>query len=158
MLCDILLCTPTATFSQPEISLGIIPGSGGTQRLTHLIGKARAMDMVLTGRRISGVQAGEWGLVSRVTKEGENVIEEAVKVGNVIAGFGRVAVQAGKEAVNGCRWTSYLEKIWETLMGGSAMELPLEQGLRLEKRLFQQLFATQDQKEGESYGPGKASL
>ena len=101
MLCDILLCTPTATFSQPEITLGIIPGAGGTQRLTHLIGKARAMDMVLTGRRITGVQAGEWGLASRVIKDGESVVDEAVKVAEQIGGFGRVAVQAGKEAVNG---------------------------------------------------------
>lgn len=101
MLCDMLICSPTATFSQPEITLGIIPGSGGTQRLTHLIGKARAMDMVLTGRRITGVQAGEWGLASRVVGDDQNVVEEAVKVGDVIAGFGRVAVQAGKEAVNG---------------------------------------------------------
>ncbi|KAK1923968.1 putative enoyl-CoA hydratase [Papiliotrema laurentii] len=130
MLCDILLCTPDAKFAQPEITLGIIPGAGGTQRLTHLVGKARAMDMVLTGRRITGVEAAQWGLVSRVTKEGESVVEEAVKLAEQIAGFGRVATQAGKEAVNG------------------ALDLPLEQGLRLERRLFQQLFATQDQKEG----------
>lgn len=101
MLCDILLCTPTSTFSQPEITLGIIPGSGGTQRLTNLIGKARAMDMVLTGRRITGVQAAEWGLASRVISDGQSVVEEAVKVGDAIAGFGQIAVQAGKEAVNG---------------------------------------------------------
>ena len=104
MLCDILLCTSTATFSQPEITLGIIPGSGGTQRLTHLIGKARAMDMVLTGRRITGIQAAEWGLASRCVEEGKSVVEEAVKLGDTIAGFGRIAVQAGKEAVNGGRW------------------------------------------------------
>jgi enoyl-CoA hydratase len=101
MLCDILLCSPDAKFAQPEITLGIIPGAGGTQRLTHLIGKARAMDMVLTGRRISAKEAGEWGLVSRVTKDGESVVDEAVKVAEQISGFGRVAVQAGKEAVNG---------------------------------------------------------
>ncbi|ORX35596.1 putative enoyl-CoA hydratase [Kockovaella imperatae] len=130
MLCDILLCTPNATFSQPEITLGIIPGAGGTQRLTHLIGKARAMDMVLTGRKINGTTAGEWGLVSRVVGEGENVVDEAVKVGETIAGFGAVAVQAGKEAVN------------------EALELPLDQGLRYERKLFHSLFATADQKEG----------
>lgn len=103
MSCDILIATPNAAFSQPEITLGIIPGAGGTQRLTSLIGKARAMDMVLTGRRINGTTAAEWGLVSRVTKEGENVIEEAVKIAETIGGFGQIAVQAGKEAVNGCR-------------------------------------------------------
>jgi enoyl-CoA hydratase len=106
MLCDILLCTPDAKFAQPEITLGIIPGAGGTQRLTHLVGKARAMDMVLTGRRITGVEAAQWGLVSRVTKEGESVVEEAVKLAEQIAGFGRVATQAGKEAVNGGTWPS----------------------------------------------------
>ncbi|KAK4686468.1 enoyl-CoA hydratase, partial [Tremellales sp. Uapishka_1] len=130
MMTDILLCTPTATFAQPEITLGIIPGAGGTQRLTHLIGKARAMDMVLTGRKIDGKTAEAWGLVSRCVEEGEDVLEKAVEVGEGIAGFGRVAVQAGKEAVN------------------SALDLPLEQGLRLERRLFQALFATNDQKEG----------
>ncbi|WRT66690.1 uncharacterized protein IL334_003650 [Kwoniella shivajii] len=130
MMCDILVATPKATFGQPEITLGIIPGMGGSQRLTTLIGKVKAMDMVLTGRKIDGVTAEKWGLVSRLTGEGESVVEEAVKVAETIAGFGKVAVQAGKEAVNG------------------SLDLPLEQGLRLERRLFQQLFATQDQKEG----------
>ncbi|WWC62227.1 uncharacterized protein I303_104823 [Kwoniella dejecticola CBS 10117] len=130
MLCDILIATPKATFGQPEITLGIIPGMGGSQRLTSLVGKVRAMDMVLTGRKIDGVTAERWGLVSRVTEDGESVVEEAVKVAETIAGFGKVAVQAGKEAVN------------------ASLDLPLEQGLRLERRLFQQLFATQDQKEG----------
>ncbi|WVO15248.1 hypothetical protein L204_102903 [Cryptococcus depauperatus] len=130
MLCDILIASPTAVFGQPEITLGIIPGMGGSQRLTHLIGKARAMDMVLANRKIDAETAERWGLVSRVTKDGESVTEEAVKVAEVLAGFGKVAVQAGKEAVNG------------------ALDLPLEQGLRLERRLFHQLFATQDQKEG----------
>ena len=101
MLCDILLCTPEAKFAQPEITLGIIPGAGGTQRLTTLIGKARAMDMVLTGRRITGVEAAQWGLVSRLTKEGESVVEEAIKVADAVAGFSVIASQAGKEAVNG---------------------------------------------------------
>jgi enoyl-CoA hydratase len=97
---DILITTPDAKFGQPEITLGIIPGGGGTQRLASVIGKARTMDLVLTNRWITGAEAGEWGLASRVTKEGESVVEEAVKVGDVIAGFGAVATQAGKEAVN----------------------------------------------------------
>lgn len=101
MLLDILLCTPNATFSQPEITLGIIPGSGGTQRLTHLIGKARAMDMVLTGRKIDGITAEKWGLVSRCVEEGEDVVDKAVEVAESVASFGAVACQAGKEAVNG---------------------------------------------------------
>ena len=107
MATDILIVKPDATFAQPEITLGIIPGAGGTQRLTHLVGKARAMDLVLTGRKITGVEAGEWGLASRVTKEGENVVEEAVKVAEKIASFGAVAVQAGKEGVNGGELSIY---------------------------------------------------
>ncbi|WWC88988.1 uncharacterized protein L201_003904 [Kwoniella dendrophila CBS 6074] len=130
MLCDILIATPKSTFGQPEITLGIIPGMGGSQRLTSLIGKQKAMDMVLTGRKIDGITAEKWGLVSRLTEENQSVVEEAVKIAETISGFGKVAVQAGKEAVN------------------ASLDLPLEQGLRLERRLFQQLFATQDQKEG----------
>jgi enoyl-CoA hydratase len=103
MSLDILLCTPTATFGQPEITLGIIPGAGGTQRLTTMIGKPRAMEMVLANRKIDGKTAEQWGLVSRCVGEGEDVVAEAVKVGERIAGFGQVAVQAGKEAVNGCK-------------------------------------------------------
>ena len=97
---DILVTTPDAKFGQPEITLGIIPGGGGTQRLASVIGKARTMDLVLTNRWITGAEAADWGLASRVTKEGESVVDEAVKVGDVIAGFGAVATQAGKEAVN----------------------------------------------------------
>ena len=100
MMSDILIATPNAQFGQPEITLGIIPGGGGTQRLAGLIGKAKAMDLVLTNRWISGTEAYDWGLISRVTKEGESVVEEAVKVGDIVAGFGTVASQAGKEAVN----------------------------------------------------------
>jgi enoyl-CoA hydratase len=99
MLCDILLCTPNATFSQPEITLGIIPGAGGTQRLTHLVGSKRAMDLVLTGRKISGTEAGQWGLVSRVVEDGESVVDKAVQVAEKVASFGEISVQAGKEAV-----------------------------------------------------------
>jgi enoyl-CoA hydratase len=102
MSLDILLCTPKATFGQPEITLGIIPGAGGTQRLTHLIGKPRAMEMVLANRKIDGKTAEAWGLVSRCVEEGEDVVQEAVKVGEAIAGYSAVAVQAGKEAVNAC--------------------------------------------------------
>lgn len=149
MLCDILIASPTAVFGQPEITLGIIPGMGGSQRLTSLIGKARAMDMVLTGRKIDAETAERWGLVSRVTKEGESVTEEAVKVAESVSKFGKVAVQAGKEAVNGCKCDTYVGDICpQSLRFYAALDLPLEQGLRLERRLFQQLFATKDQKEG----------
>jgi enoyl-CoA hydratase len=99
MMCDILLCSPTATFGQPEINLGIIPGAGGTQRLTKIVGKPVAMDMVLTGRRMGADEAERCGLVSRVVREG-SVVDKAVEVAEEVARLGRVAVQAGKEAVN----------------------------------------------------------
>ena len=101
MMCDILLASPTAVFGQPEITLGIIPGAGGTQRLTKIVGKPIAMDMVLTGRRIDAKEAERMGLVSRVVwEEGKSVVDEAIKVAQKIGGFGAVAVQAGKEGVN----------------------------------------------------------
>ncbi|KAG8699291.1 Fatty acid oxidation complex subunit alpha [Ceratobasidium sp. 395] len=128
MMCDIILASPTARFGQPEIKLGVIPGAGGTQRLTHAIGKSRAMELVLTGRMINAQEAERWGLVSRVV-EGD-VVKEAVEMASTIAGMGRVAVQAGKESVN------------------AAYELSLRDGLHFERRLFQSLFATRDQKEG----------
>ncbi|GAA6005163.1 uncharacterized protein JCM10292_005590 [Rhodotorula paludigena] len=129
MMCDIILASPTAVFGQPEINLGVIPGAGGTQRLTHAIGKSRAMELVLTGRNFTAQEASDWGLVSRVVSEG-SVVDEAVKVAGKIAGKGKLAVQAAKEGVN------------------SAYELSLAQGLHLERRLFHQLFATNDQKIG----------
>jgi len=106
MMTDFMICTPKAVFAQPEITLGIIPGGGGSQRLVHLIGKNRAMDMVLTNRKVSGTEAAAWGLASRVTEEGQSVVEEAVKVAEQIAGFGAVASQAGKEAVNAGEYLS----------------------------------------------------
>jgi enoyl-CoA hydratase len=133
LMCDIILASPTATFGQPEINLGVIPGGGGTQRLTHVVGKSRAMELMLTGRNFSALEAEQWGVVSRVVGEGEGVVvKEAVEMAKVIAGKGRLAVQAAKEAVN------------------AAYELPLPEGLRLERRLFYGLFATNDQKEGMS--------
>lgn len=98
-MCDVLLAAPSAQFGQPEIKLGVIPGAGGTQRLTRIIGKARTMELVLTGRNFSADEAERWGVVSRIVRDG-GVVDEAVKVAGKIAGFGRVSVQAGKEAVN----------------------------------------------------------
>ncbi|KAF8478347.1 enoyl-CoA hydratase/isomerase family protein [Gautieria morchelliformis] len=133
MMCDIILASPTATFGLPEINLGVIPGAGGTQRLTHAIGKSRAMEIILTGRNFSAKEAETWGRVSRVVGEGEGeVVQEAVKLAVTIASKGGIAVQAAKEAVD------------------AAYELSLKEGLRLERRLFHQLFATNDQKEGMS--------
>ena len=128
MMCDIILASPTATFGQPEINLGVIPGAGGTQRLTKALGKSLAMELVLTGRPLSASEAASHGLVSKVV-EGD-VVEEAVKMAEKIGTKGRVAVQAAKEAVN------------------ASFELNLAEGNRFERRLFQSLFATKDQKEG----------
>ncbi|KAG6886297.1 hypothetical protein C0993_006707 [Termitomyces sp. T159_Od127] len=131
LMCDIILASPTAKFGQPEINLGTIPGGGGSQRLARIIGKSRTMEMVLTGRMISAQEASEWGLVSRVVKEGEGeVVKEAISVGKEIASKSQVAVQAGKEVCN------------------AAYELTLAEGLRFERRIFHSLFATKDQKEG----------
>ncbi|KAG1864387.1 ClpP/crotonase [Suillus subluteus] len=125
---DILLAAPSAQLGQPEVNLGVIPGGGGTQRLARLIGKSRAMELVLTGRIIGADEAERWGIV-RVVREG-SVVDEAVKVASDIASKGRIAVGAGKEAVN------------------AAFEMSLAEGLRFEKRLFHALFSTKDQKEG----------
>lgn len=126
---DILLLSPTAKLGQPEINLGVIPGGGATQRLTHAIGKSRAMEIILTGRNFSADEAEAWG-VGRVVREG-NVLDEAVKIGKEISAKGRLSVIAGKEAVN------------------ASYELNLSEGLRFERRIFHSLFATKDQKEGE---------
>jgi enoyl-CoA hydratase len=125
---DILLAAPSAELGQPEVNLGVIPGGGGTQRLARLIGKSRTMELVLTGRIIGADEAERWGIV-RVVREG-SVVDEAVKVASDIASKGRIAVGAGKEAVN------------------AAFEMSLAEGLRFEKRLFHSLFSTKDQKEG----------
>ena len=127
---DILLAAPSAKLGQPEVNLGVIPGGGGTQRLARLIGRSRAMEMVLTGRILDAEEAERWGLVNRVVRDEDGVVEAAIKVAQDIAGKSRVAVAAGKEAVN------------------AAFELSLAEGLRLERRLFHGLFATKDQKEG----------
>ena len=102
-MCDIILASPTAVFGQPEINLGIIPGGGGTQRLARVVGKSRAMELTLTGRNFSVVEAERWGVVSRIVEpvEGkQKVVDEAIEMGKLIASKGQVSVQAGKEAVN----------------------------------------------------------
>ncbi len=101
LMCDIILASPTAKFGQPEINLGVIPGGGGSQRLAHLIGKSRTMELVLTGRTITAEEADKWGLVSRVVGEGEGqVVKEAVAMAKEIASKSQIAVQAAKEVVN----------------------------------------------------------
>jgi enoyl-CoA hydratase len=129
MMCDMIFASDTAKFGQPEIKLGVIPGAGGTQRLTRFVGKSKAMDMILTGRMISAEEALTMGLVARVYPVAE-LLPEAIKAAETIAGHGSLAVMAAKEAVN------------------RAYETTLSEGVRFERRLFHGLFGTQDQKEG----------
>ncbi|KIC67760.1 enoyl-CoA hydratase [Pseudarthrobacter phenanthrenivorans] len=129
MMCDIIIAGDNAKFGQPEINLAVIPGMGGSQRLTRAVGKAKAMDMILTGRFIDAEEADRCGLVSRVVPAAE-VVSKALKVAEVIAGKSKPAAMAAKEAVN------------------AAFETGLGQGVVFERRLFHSLFATEDQKEG----------
>jgi enoyl-CoA hydratase len=129
MMCDFILAADTAKFGQPEITLGIIPGCGGTQRLTRFVGKSKAMEMVLTGRVMDAAEAERAGLVSRIVPASD-LLEEALKVAERIASLGRPSVLAAKEAVN------------------RSFEATLAEGVHFERRLFHALFATSDQKEG----------
>jgi enoyl-CoA hydratase len=131
MMCDIIIAGENARFGQPEINLGIIPGAGGTQRLTRAVGKAKAMEMVLTGRMMDAQEAERASLVSRVVPAAE-VVAEAVRVGEKIAALSAPAVAVAKEAVN------------------RAFETTLAEGVKFERRVFHALFATEDQKEGMS--------
>jgi enoyl-CoA hydratase len=129
MQCDIIIAADTARFGQPELKLGIIPGIGGTQRLTRAVGKAKAMDLILTGRMMDAAEAERSGLVARVVPAGE-LIAEAMKAADTIAAMSLPSVMVAKEAVN------------------RAFEVSLAEGISFERRVFHSLFATQDQKEG----------
>ena len=129
MQCDIIIAADNAKFGQPEIKLGVIPGIGGTQRLTRAVGKAKAMDMILTGRMMDAAEAERSGLVARVVPAA-NLMEEAMKVAETIAGMGLPSVYAAKDSIN------------------RAFETTLAEGMRFERRGFHALFATEDQKEG----------
>jgi enoyl-CoA hydratase len=129
MMCDIILAADNAKFGQPEIKLGVIPGAGGTQRLPRAVGKAKAMDLVLTGRTMDAQEAERAGLVSRVFPA-EKLLDEALAVAAQIAEFSLPSVMMAKEAVN------------------RAYEAPLAEGMLFERRLFHALFGTEDQKEG----------
>jgi enoyl-CoA hydratase len=131
MMCDIILAADNARFGQPEIQLGVMPGAGGSQRLTRAIGKAKAMEMCLTGRNLTAEEADRYGLVSRVVPLAD-LQAEAMKVADKIAGLSLPSVMLTKESVN------------------RAFETTLSEGIRFERRLFQALFATADQKEGMS--------
>ena len=129
MACDMIIASESARFGQPEINLGIIPGAGGTQRMTLAVGKALAMEMVLNGRFLTAEEALQHGLINRVVPV-ELYLEEAVKFAAEIAARAPVALRLGKEAVN------------------AVYEMPLQAGLAHERRLFYMLFSTEDQKEG----------
>ena len=129
MACDLIVASETAQFGQPEINLGVIPGAGGTQRMTLAVGKAVAMEMVLNARYLSAAEAQRYALVNRVYPV-EVYLEEAVRLANEIARRAPVAVRLAKEAVN------------------AVFEMPLRAGLDHERRLFYLLFGTADQKEG----------
>lgn len=156
MMCDMILASPTAVFGQPEIDLGVSPGAGGTQRLTKIVGKYRAMELMLTGKKISAKEAEQWGLVNRVVGEGEGeVVKEAIELAKKISSKGRIAAQATKEMVNAGELyqTSYESCIVLRRPHRTAYELPLTEGIRFERRLFFGLFSTDDKKEGEKFSP-----
>ena len=129
MMCDFIIAAENARFGQPEITIGTIPGAGGTQRLTRFVGKSKAMEMVLTGRMMGAEEAERAGLVSRVVPV-EELVDEAVKVADTICDLSRPIVMLAKESVN------------------RAYETTLNEGVRFERRLFHSTFATHDQKEG----------
>jgi enoyl-CoA hydratase len=129
MMCDFIIAADNAKFGQPEINLGVIPGAGGTQRLTKAIGKAKAMDLCLTGRMMDATEAERSGLVARVVPLAD-LMTEVLKAADAIAAKSLPSVLTAKEAVN------------------RAFEVTLAEGLRFERRVFSALFATQDQKEG----------
>ena len=129
MMCDFIIAADTAKFGQPEITLGVMPGAGGTQRLTRFVGKSKAMDMCLTGRNMDAEEAERAGLVSRVVPA-DTLIDVVMKAAEKIANFSLPAVMMTKEAIN------------------RAYETTLAEGVRFERRIFQSMFATEDQKEG----------
>jgi len=129
LMCDFIIAGDNAKFGQPEISIGAMPGAGGTQRLARFIGKSKAMEMCLTGRMMDAQEAERCGLVSRIVPKGE-LREEAIRVAKQIAGFSRPIAMLTKESVN------------------RAFETTLSEGVRFERRVFHSVFATEDQKEG----------
>jgi enoyl-CoA hydratase len=129
MMCDVVIAADTAKFGQPEIKLGVIPGIGGTQRLTRAVGKAKAMDLCLTGRMMDAAEAERAGLVARVVPLA-SLMDEAVKVAETIASMSLPVLMIAKESVN------------------RSFETTLAEGIKFERRVFHSLFATADQKEG----------
>ncbi|KAI1110008.1 ClpP/crotonase-like domain-containing protein [Nemania sp. NC0429] len=130
MMCDILYCTETANFGQPEIKLGTIPGAGGSQRLTRAIGKSKAMELILTGKAFSGADAEKWGLAARAFPSYEALMEGVLATAETIAGYSKVAIIGAKEVVN------------------KSQDLGLRDGVEFERRVFHSIFGSKDQKIG----------
>ncbi|RYP39893.1 hypothetical protein DL767_002012 [Monosporascus sp. MG133] len=130
MMADILYCTESANFGQPEIKLGTIPGAGGSQRLTRAIGKSRAMELILTGKSFTGAEAAQWGLAAKAFPSYEALMEGALKTAETIASYSKVAIIGAKEVVN------------------KSQDLPLRDGVEYERRVFHGIFGSQDQKIG----------
>ena len=129
MMCDFIIAADTAEFAQPEIGLGVMPGAGGTQRLTRIVGKSKAMDLVLTGRRMKADEAERCGLAARIVPAA-GLLDEAMKAAEKIAGYSQPIAAMAKDSIN------------------RAYETTLTEGLRYERRMFHAMFATEDQKEG----------
>ena len=131
LMADIIYCSSTASFGQPEIKLGTIPGAGGSQRLTKIVGKSRAMDLILTGKTFSGVEAERWGVAARCFEGPQECVDGAIATAAKIAGLSRVAVVAAKEVVN------------------KSQDLGIRDGVEYERKVFHSLFGSRDQKIGE---------
>lgn len=130
MMADIIYCSKSANFGQPEIKLGIIPGAGGSQRLTKAIGKSKAMELILTGNNFSGAQAEQWGLAAKVFETPQECVDGAIGLAEKIASYSRIAVKAAKEVVN------------------KSQDLGIREGVEFERRVFHSLFGSRDQKIG----------
>jgi len=130
LMCDLIYCTSGATFGQPEIKLGTIPGAGGSQRLTRAVGKSKAMELVLTGKFFSGDEAERWGVAARAFGTHDELIAAVLETAETIASYSKVAVMAAKEVVN------------------KSQDLALRDGVEYERRVFHSLFGSQDQKIG----------
>ncbi|GAB7323575.1 hypothetical protein MBLNU13_g07073t1 [Cladosporium sp. NU13] len=130
MMADMLYCSAKANFGQPEIKLGVIPGAGGSQRLTRAIGKSRAMELILTGKNFSGQDAYDWGLAARVFETPQECVDGALDTAETIAGYSKIAVKAAKEVVN------------------KSQDLGVREGVEFERRIFHGLFGSEDQKIG----------
>ena len=139
LMADILYCSSSATFAQPEIKLGIIPGAGGSQRLTALIGKSRAMELILTGKNFSGAEAEQWGVAARVFSSADDCLQGALETAGKIASMSKLSVRAAKEVVN------------------KSQESGLREGLDYERKVFHGLFGSKDQKIGRSLSLTKFS-